>query len=201
MARDLNKSRMRDSRLLIMVAFIVGLLTAPAFQPESGIGALMEVAGFILLAGCAIGRIYSTIYIGGIKNARLMTDGPYSVHRNPLYFYSLVGAAGIGMISGRITLFLLLAAGFYVIYHFLILREEAFLSEKFGSEFDNFRASTPRLVPDFGKFHAPAEINVQTRYLNKAVWDAIWWLAASPVFELFEYMHDRGVFKPLLTLY
>src|SRR4051812_7638883 len=106
-----NKTRMRDSRILLGAALVIALLSQPELTRGPGPAGTMEVLGFFLLAACAIGRIYSTIYIGGIKSDKLVTAGPYSMCRNPLYFYSLTGAAGVGMMSGEITLFILLAGG------------------------------------------------------------------------------------------
>lgn len=201
MAKDLNKTRMRDSRILLGFALVVALLTRPAALSCSGLDETMEVFGFLLLTACAIGRIYSTLFIGGIKREQLVTIGPYAMCRNPLYFYSLLGAAGIGLMSREFTLFLLLTGGFYAIYYGLIRREEEFLSEKFGADFSAFCASTPRLLPNFGKFSAPDEVVFQPRFVNNAVWDAIWWFAAVPVFEVIQYVHDKGILKPFFTLF
>src|SRR5262249_23627589 len=101
----------------------------------------------------------------------------------------------------RLTVFVFLTTGFFMIYWGLIRREEIFLKEKFGADFNNFYTSTPRLFPSIKKFSCPEEVIFQTRYLNKAVGDAIWWLAASPVFELIEYFQGTGMIKPLFTLF
>ncbi len=195
-----NKTRMRDSKILIGAALLTALLSKPAITPGSGPAETMEVLGFILIASCAIGRIYSTLFIGGIKSEKLVTIGPYSMCRNPLYFFSLLGAAGIGMLSGELSLFVFLTGGFIFIYHSLIQREEEFLSQKFGSEFTTFCATTPRLMPDIHKYAAPEEVTLQTLFVNKAVRDATWWFVALPVFEIIGYVHDKDILKPLFTL-
>jgi protein-S-isoprenylcysteine O-methyltransferase Ste14 len=201
MAKDVNRTRMRDSRLLLLAALIVVLLSKPVLDPKSLTGEMLEVIGDVLLAICAIGRIYATMFIGGLKSDELITIGPYAMCRNPLYFYSLVGAAGVGVLSNELTIFVFLAGGFYLIYYGLIRREENFLAQKFGSSFTKFCKTTPRLLPDFRKFHAPARMEFQPRYVNKAVSDAMWWFAAMPIFEVINYLHDKGIVKPLFTLF
>ena len=47
---------------------------------------------------------WSSLYIAGRKGRELVTVGPYSTCRNPLYFFSIVGAAGMGAQSGSLTL-------------------------------------------------------------------------------------------------
>src|SRR5690606_40050349 len=64
----------------------------------------------ILIVVCVIGRTWSSIYIAGHKVQTLVMDGPYSISRNPLYVFSIIGAAGAGAQLGSIVL--ALAAGF-----------------------------------------------------------------------------------------
>ncbi len=200
MAKDINKTRMRDTRILVGIILIAGFFTAPVMQTGSFAYEIFRLAGFILLTACAIGRIYSTAFIGGIKNEKLITVGPYAMCRNPLYFYSLLGAAGLGLMSAQIILFIFIFGGFLFIYDGLIKREEGFLAEKFGADFAAYKAGTPRLLPDIKKYTCPDELAFQPKYLNNAVWDALWWFAPVPLFELAHLLHNAGILKPLFSL-
>lgn len=201
MATKLNENRMLASRILMVFVLLLGLLTTPSVPEGSVVYELSKLAGYILLAACAVGRIYSTAFIGGIKNKHLVTEGPYSACRNPLYFYSLLGAAGIGFLCVQLTLFVLLFGGFLWMYSGLIRREEEFLSEKFGKEFDSYKARVPRLLPRFKKLKMPEELLFQPRYFTFAVWDALWWFAPFPFFELSRILQHAGVIKPLAVLF
>jgi protein-S-isoprenylcysteine O-methyltransferase Ste14 len=200
MAKNINKKRMRDTRILMGIVLLTGFFTVPVLQEGTWAYELFRLTGYILLTTCAIGRIHSTAFIGGIKNKTLTTVGPYSMCRNPLYFYSLLGAAGVGLMSGEIILVVILVVGFMFIYDQLIDREEEFLSQKFGDEFESYKTRTPRLIPDPAKYTCPAELVFQPRYLNNAIWDALWWFAPVPLFELARLLQHAGLLKPMFSI-
>lgn len=201
MAVKLNKNRMLQTRILTALTLLFGILGAGRFPQGTMQHDLMLVAGYALLAFCAMGRLYSTAFIGGIKNKNLVTVGPYSVCRNPLYFFSLCGAAGLGFATASLTVTAIIFFGFLIVYIGLISREEEFLQDKFGKEFTIYKNKVPRLLPDLSRWHCPAELTFQPKYLNFAWRDAVWWFAPLPVFELAQMLQDKGIFKPLLTLF
>lgn len=76
---------------------------------------------------------------------RLVTTGPYSVSRNPMYVgWALLHlGAGVAGGSGYIVAALPAAA---VWVHRNVLREERELGEDFGHEFGRYRAAVPRYL-------------------------------------------------------
>ena len=78
------------------------------------------------------------------KNEQLTTSGPYAYTRNPLYFGSLVIAAGFAVASRSWGIALIAAAMFFAIYIPVIRGEEAFLRAHFP-EFDEYAHHVPRL--------------------------------------------------------
>jgi protein-S-isoprenylcysteine O-methyltransferase Ste14 len=201
MARSLNKTRMRDTRLLIALTMFVAVFCKTLFPDDTWQHESMDLAGYVLVTICAIGRIYTTAFIGGVKNAQLITHGPYSLSRNPLYLFSLCGAAGIGIMSTSIAAAIIVFTGFLAIYVDLIAREEQFLREKFGRQFEDYAAKVPRLLPSFRHYNCPAELMFQPRFLTKAVADAIWWFAPLPLFELAEILQEKGLITPVMRLF
>ena len=77
-----------------------------------------------------VGRIWCLTYSSGYKSSELVTQGPYSVSRNPLYFFSFIGLIGIGLATETFTLTLFLIAFFALVYPAVIAGEEEFLRGK-----------------------------------------------------------------------
>jgi len=200
MVRDINKTRMRDTRILVSIVLLAGICTSPVIREWAFACETVRLIGYILLCACVLGRIYSTAFIGGVKNEKLVTFGAYSMCRNPLYFYSLLGAAGLGLMSCQLITFTIVFGGFLFVYAKLIKREEAFLSEKFGNEFTIFKAATPRLIPNIKKYACPDKLVFKPKYLSMAIRDSIWWLVPPPLFEMIHSLHNAGIIKPIFFL-
>jgi protein-S-isoprenylcysteine O-methyltransferase Ste14 len=103
----------------------------------------------ISLGGCIslIGLLIRALASGHVKkNEQLTTSGPYAHTRNPLYFGSLVLAAGFAVVSRSWWIALIAAAIFFAIYIPVIRGEEAFLRAHFP-EFDEYAHHVPQLFP------------------------------------------------------
>ncbi len=191
---------MRQSKYFVLAVFIAVFFTKTLIPHETAAHENLEFFGYFLIALCAMGRLYSTAFLGGHKNDTLITYGAFSVVRNPLYFFSLTGMTGIAFISAHVLIIFVVPLFFAVLYHFLILREEKFLMQKFGAQYEVYMKSTPRLIPNLKLYSAPEKIETVPKYLNKAFKDAIWWFAAFPIFEFAEYVQESGCIKPLFVM-
>ncbi len=110
---------------------------------------LLTILGLVLVGVMAFGRAYCMTYIAERKSRQLVTFGPYSMCRNPLYFFSVLGGAGVGLLLQSIILAMVGAVGVYIIFMWVIGHEERALSAHFGAEYDEFRAQTPfRILPN-----------------------------------------------------
>src|SRR3954469_5447769 len=82
------------------VAFFVALPTPwPAYGAVAApiVDKASSLLGFALVTTATLRRLWSLAFISGHKNASLVQDGPYSCTRNPLYFFSAIGALGLGI--------------------------------------------------------------------------------------------------------
>lgn len=106
------------------------------------------VTGTILvLAGVGI-RLWAGLYIGGHKNSDLITHGPYSLIRNPLYAGNLISALGVMVMAQSLAASLVVLIGLSVIYVSTIAHEEKKLLKFFGEDYSNYLSSTPRMIPE-----------------------------------------------------
>ena len=80
------------------------------------------------------------------KNEDLAAAGPYAIIRNPLYLGTLVAAVGLAIASTRISVFLLVAAVFLLVYFPVIEQEEAHLRTLFP-KFSAYANRVPMLIP------------------------------------------------------
>jgi protein-S-isoprenylcysteine O-methyltransferase Ste14 len=121
----------------------------------------------IALAGVAIRALAS----GHVKkNEELATSGPYAYTRNPLYFGSIVIAAGFALASLRWEIAAGLILLFAAIYIPVIRGEEEYLGRHFA-EYATYCARVPRLLPRLsagpeGRSHFSAELYLKHREYN-----------------------------------
>ena len=103
-----------------------------------------------LVAGSAValtGVWIRAISSGHVKkNEELATNGPYAYTRNPLYFGSIVIAAGFALAALRWEIAAALVILFAAIYVPVIRGEEQFLGQRFAN-YSEYCARVPRLLP------------------------------------------------------
>lgn len=160
----------------------------------------MESFGLGAVVLSIVGRAWCSLYIGGRKKAEIVSTGPYSISRNPLYLFSYVGAFGVGAQTGSLTLALLFVAIALLVFHFTITREEAWLSNQFGAAYDDYCARTPRLGPDFSKWRDEPELSVRPQFFLTTLRDGLVFLLAVPIFESVEWAQVAGWLPVLVRL-
>lgn len=164
------------------------------------------IIGLILLFIGLIGRLYSTLYIGGVKNigrdgSGFISDGIYSVCRNPLYFFSFVSLVGILLLKGQLILVAFGSIVFLVIYRVTIEGEEAFLQNKFGSAYTEFLKNTPRFFPDFSKFKPIDKLEVNIAFLHKEIKSIFAWILAALCIYIISLLQHINILPILITSY
>ncbi len=153
---------------------IVLLLVAVTERPwaHHWSGQLASIAGLLLMTGAALGRVWTSMFIAGHKEERLVTAGPYSLCRHPLYALSLVGGLGVGLAS-RSAVILLITLALLVLLHLHAMRiEEQTLRARYGEEFRGYCEEVPLLMPRSLAARTPNEVHINVRLYWKAFLDA-----------------------------
>jgi protein-S-isoprenylcysteine O-methyltransferase Ste14 len=86
---------------------------------------------------------------GTVGGTFLITNGPFSYVRNPLYVGNMMLYVGVGIMSMALFPWMLIVAiaWFYLQYYLIVTREEEYLAATFGGEFDAYRRNVRRFVP------------------------------------------------------
>lgn len=161
----------------------------------------IESSGIMLILIGIGGRMWSTLYIGGRKSAELVQLGPYSIMRNPLYFFSAVAAAGVGAQIGSITATIVFAIACWAAFTIVIKREESYLSEKLGQPYRDYLARVPRFFPNPFLYRDEPVMEFEPRLLNRTLLDGLVFLAAVPLFETIEELHEMAILPTWFVLY
>ena len=110
--------------------FIFAVVSQHVYVEDGFWDTTWEVLAYLILMIAAIGRVWTSAYISGRKTHEIVCDGPYSLTRNPLYFFSLLAYLGAGLAFEKLTVALAFVAVFWLTHWPTIMAEEAKLRNK-----------------------------------------------------------------------
>ncbi|PRD44326.1 isoprenylcysteine carboxylmethyltransferase family protein [Phyllobacterium phragmitis] len=204
--RTLSDMGRFQQRRRIVIALLIGLMVfallfVRAVGQDNAFHEYVEVFGLSFIVLAIVGRMWCTLYIGGRKSAEIVRYGPYSVSRNPLYVFSTIGAAGIGAMTGSVTITLGFAVLCYFAFLVVIRAEEGYLEKTFGESYRTYLAEVPRFFPRFSLFSDRAELTVKPDRIYRTLFDGLVFFIAYPFFEFVEYLQGVHILPVLLRLY
>jgi protein-S-isoprenylcysteine O-methyltransferase Ste14 len=169
------------SRGLIAIAILSPFLVAALFsKPYVGEGTLgdleLDVLGFLLFMAGAMFRFWAILYVGGRKGDELVTHGPYSLCRNPLYFGSFLMLASLAVYLQNLTFSIGVILASLVYFSITVRSEERRLRDRFCRHFEAYCAAVPRFWPNLRHYDAPETIEVSTWELFREFLNALRWL-------------------------
>ena len=135
-------------------AFGVGLILegivrtdVPGSVLRFGLGGLLLVLGFGLMgAALRAFRGAGTHVEVYLPATALVTTGPYRVTRNPIYIGMTLAYLGAGLLSDSLWVVVLVLPVLGVMHFGVVLREEAYLTAKFGDDYRRYTRSVRRWV-------------------------------------------------------
>jgi len=194
--RSLLKGRPRHLRWLVLALLPIAALTSPTLGRPEWMHEIFETLGVTCLVACLVGRGWASVYVAGRKNQELVTAGPYSVVRNPLYVFSFIGVVGIGLLSEMMTL-LALAVIVFVLYHRTVVgREEKYLAGIYGDVYARYVAAVPRWFPAIRRWCDIDTLEVRPRLIARHLRDSGLFFLAFLFFEVCEYGREIDLITP-----
>jgi protein-S-isoprenylcysteine O-methyltransferase Ste14 len=194
----------KKRKLWLRAAVAVSLMVMPFVMSRwaegSRIHELLEHLGLALIAACILGRAWCTLYIGGRKAHELVEIGPYSLMRNPLYFFSFMGALGVGMQSGSLTIGLFFLGIALAVFLPVVRREEAILQGMFGDPFSAYRARVPRFWPRITAWRDAKAVTFSPGLFYVTLRDGLVFLCAVPFFELIDVLQRYHILPAIAAL-
>jgi len=138
--------------LVIMV-----LLARPTVGSLCGGFLCVGIGEFLRLWGVAIAGS-ETRTTGPVGGTFLITRGPFSYVRNPLYLGNILMYFGIGIMSNVPVLAVIAFLFFLFQYSLIVSLEEEYLEKTFGNEFARYRESVPRFIPSFRRYAGASHV-------------------------------------------
>jgi len=106
---------------------------------------------FLRLWGVAIAGS-ETRTTGAVGGTYLITKGPFSYIRNPLYAGNILMYFGIGVMANAPVLAFVALLYFIFQYSLIVSLEEEYLLKTFTNQYTQYCAAVPRFIPSFKKY-------------------------------------------------
>jgi protein-S-isoprenylcysteine O-methyltransferase Ste14 len=146
-------ARVRLPPPLVFLAAIVAAALLPGLRLQWDLGVRVVVGALLLAAALAPG-------IGAISRFRktgqdpkpwqptpeLIFDGPYKYTRNPMYVSMVLFTLAVAAFSLRAWIALLAPVALLIVHYTAVLREEAYLADKFGEPYLAYKAKVRRYL-------------------------------------------------------
>ena len=196
-----KKNRILRTRIVCAVFVALYLFSGRHWEEGSYFELAMETAGFIFLAISAFGRVWAAIYVEGYKTSCLVTDGPYSVVRNPLYVFSFIGLIGVGFAGESLTLLAVMCLLFLLYYPGVVFAEEEKLKLRHEEAFREYSKTTPRFIPNLSRLHEPETYQVNVLKLRRSIRDAMFFMSIFWILHVIESLQLKGILPVYFKLY
>jgi protein-S-isoprenylcysteine O-methyltransferase Ste14 len=197
--------RQWQRKAIMSAAALLGiflLMVSGSVSPEADLWhEVIERSGASLILIGILGRTWCSIYIDGYKRRKLVTEGPYSVTRNPFYLSSTIAAFGLGAQLGSVTLAVLCAIGSAAIYSLAISHEERSLAERFPTEYALYRSRVPRLLPALRGWRNAEKLLVGPDQLFGLFEDVMLFLLTTLSLKIFENLREALQAEPIFRFY
>ena len=193
--KNIARKRMAILRIsiILIITFIIidNNFSAFSLNIDMNTSLLFSYIGFSLVVLGGFGRIWASLYLEGFKTRKLIKEGPYSMVRNPLYFFSLMLFLGMCFAIKSIAVSFALLVVFVLFHIPSILNEEKVLLNTHDESYKAYYESTPRLLPNIFKYKKTEStdmIQVRIKSIIKRLWEVIGYLFLFTLIDFFYFI-------------
>jgi len=139
---------------IFVISLSFSYLIGEIFAIYMKLPSLISIIGFVLLI-----IFFTTFFIclrefylhseqppPSTPTEKIIKNGIYSYTRNPIYISFVGFQISMFLLFGNLMYLLSSILLFLWIHFFVVLREESYLSNKFGQEYEKYRRNVPRWV-------------------------------------------------------
>jgi protein-S-isoprenylcysteine O-methyltransferase Ste14 len=184
----------------VLIAIAGFAVTRSSHEPGGLPHEAIQWIGLLMMFVCIAGRCWTSLYIGGRKIDQFVTIGPYSIMRNPLYTFSILGAVGAGAQLGSIFAGLFTGLVVWVVFAVVVRSEERLLLGIYAKEFEDYRVQVPRFLPNPGLWRDIPTILVMPSRMVRTFGDGMMFLLSVPLADLIQRLQDAGVLPILFHI-
>lgn len=199
--QKVQRIRKRALFVGIVLIFLLAAVSQPVLTFSPAFHEIIEDSGIVLILVAILGRGWCALYIAGRKRTVLVQSGPYSLARNPLYGFTLVGTIGIGLQFGGVTFALLGLLIVSVVFMAVVRQEERYLLAAYAQEYRDYMNRVPRFLPRFSGWRDEQKIEVRPGLVMQTFLDTSLFLLAVPAFGGLEMLHAAGWLPVFFHLY
>lgn len=122
------------ARWRVPLGFVCGIIALALAEPTP---ATLTAGAAVAVAGEAI-RVWAAGHLE--KSREVTTSGPYRHTRHPLYLGSAIMTAGFALAANSLVVAVIAAVYLAATYSSAIRREEAYLTDRFGAAYPDYKA-------------------------------------------------------------
>lgn len=196
----LCRARAWLSLVVLAPVAVLAIFSEPHFAFDGLPEYTVECVAWLLFLGGALVRWWATLYIGGRKGQELITQGPYSICRNPLYFGTLLLSLSVAVFLQSASLVAVLAIVAIMYLQITLPVEEQYLASLHGEAFDRYCQSVPRFFPSFKHYTAPRELCVRLDGMRREMRRMLQWATIPLICYLIEHLRMLPDWPKLASL-
>ena len=199
-----SKYRLLLSKCLLFSIILILIISKNNFDNNSIPFVILEFSGFFLVIVGVFGRIWSSLYIEGNKTNSLVTNGIYSICRNPLYFFSFLLLLGYCLLIKSFIVSFMAMLMLIIVYPRTIKYEEEKLLKIHGDDYLNYFNNTPKFIPNlflFKKTEKSYKIKIDINKIENVLIESLGFILFFEIIRLLNYLHNTNILPSIINIY